>query len=128
MPPFRVFILHKKHISFHYYSLLQLEPPDRQPHTKRQQKILFTKGTYNKDVKITDWERYLESHPLDNDPYCPGSLNYFLAHHNHLGVQPNDPLRFKSVTHSMLEQIHDKQDSFVRNEQKHIFNFYTFKE
>lgn len=78
-------------------------------------------------MKISDWERYLESHPHDNDPYCPGNLNYFLAHYNQLGHQDN-PDRFKSVTQLMLEQITRKHEWEYIKKHKPFINFYTYKE
>lgn len=74
---------------------------------------------------MTDWEKYLESLPLDNDPLCPGNANYSLAHYNQLGTEIRQDLQ--SVTHRMLNEIYEKQQ-VDDTTHKYLLNFYTYKE
>lgn len=85
--------------------------------------MLYTKKQYNKDVKVTDWEMHLESYPRDNDPYCPGKLNYFLSHYNRLGIMAEEP--FQSETSRMLLELYKKQVP-KPEPNKYLLNFYTY--
>lgn len=96
------------------------------PQNKRRERVFYTKGIYNKIVKITDWQQYLSSYPIDNDPYCPGNKNYFLSHYNRLGDEADDK-HFETVTRMMLNQIKTKTELTDCQRKRHLINFRTFK-
>lgn len=66
---------------------------------------------------------YLESYPRDNDPYCPGKLNYSLSHYNRLGAMPEEPLQ--SETSRMLNEVYEKQVP-KPDMHKYLINFYSY--
>ncbi|KAB0798643.1 hypothetical protein PPYR_09636 [Photinus pyralis] len=103
----------------------RLEPLERQVRV-RKTCILFTKGTYRPEVKNTDWEKYQESLPKDNDPYCPGNLNYHLSHYNRIGNGPEEP--FETTTYSTTEQVHarDSVRKLFHIPNKYMVNYYTY--
>lgn len=74
-------------------------------------------------MKVTDWEMYLESYPRDNDPYCPGKLNYSLSHYNRLGAMPDKP--FQSETSRMLSELYEKQVP-TPELNKYLINLYSY--
>lgn len=101
----------------------KLEFPDRRPTHSRQVQLLYTKNLYSEGVKARNWNRRLEYRPIDADPYCPGSQNYFVAHYNRFGTGKED--QFKTTTQEMLEQIHTKED-LIPN--KLLANYYLYDE
>ncbi|KAF2882407.1 hypothetical protein ILUMI_23777 [Ignelater luminosus] len=106
----------------------RLELPEKKI-GKPEPRIFYTKNEYQPIVKITDWEKQLESAPIDNDPYCPGSLNYFLSHYNRIGNAPDEPLT--TTTRSVLDQIYmkDKLDQLYKNNpNKYMVNYFTYKD
>lgn len=104
----------------------QLEWSKSKPQDKQRRSIFYAKGIYNKNVKITNWEQYLEAFPHDNDPYCPGSMNYFLSHYNKFGNESEDD-RYQTITHIMLNQIKEKKDISECQLPKHMINFRSCK-
>uniref|UniRef100_A0A1B6CJG0 Uncharacterized protein n=1 Tax=Clastoptera arizonana TaxID=38151 RepID=A0A1B6CJG0_9HEMI len=66
---------------------------------------------YNSKVKITDWNRYLEAEPKDDDPYKTAGKNYFLSSYRRWGTSKEAiPI---SCTHDMLRQGASKE-SFIK--------------
>lgn len=68
---------------------------------------------------------YLESYPRDNDPYCPGQLNYFMPHYKRMGATPDEPLQ--SETSRMLSELYEKK-SPITEPNKYLINFYSYSE
>lgn len=68
---------------------------------------------------------YLESYPRDNDPYCPGKLNYFMSHYNRIGATPDEPLQ--SETSRMLTERFEKRGP-ITEPNRYLTNFYSYSE
>ncbi|KAK5645747.1 hypothetical protein RI129_004211 [Pyrocoelia pectoralis] len=105
----------------------RLELPEKQVRV-RKTCILFTKRGFAPEVKTTDWEKHQESLPKDNDPYCPGSLNYHLSHYNRLGNGPSEP--FNTSTYTASEQVHarDSVRKLFHIPNKYMVNYYTYND
>lgn len=67
---------------------------------------------------------HLESYPKDNDPYCPGRLNYFLSHYNQLANLPQEP--YQSETSSkIVSELHGNK-ILIAESNKSLINFYSY--
>lgn len=106
----------------------RLEHTEKPPERRSQSRILYTKAEYQKGVLVSDWEKRTQMFPIDNDPYCPGSLNFLLPHYNSFGVSPKEPLT--TTTRQMLEQVYQTEHlkRLNDNKNKKMVNYYTYKD
>lgn len=88
--------------------------------------MLHTKKTYSPPIKVVNWNQEWESKPIDVDPYCKGKVNYFLSHHNTLGVSENVP--YITTTMEMLNQINIPDKYRGTKYRKPLINYTSYKE
>ncbi|XP_023311187.1 uncharacterized protein LOC111691911 [Anoplophora glabripennis] len=98
------------------------EPSDRTTWGNCTKLDLYCKNVYNPIVKVSDWEKYSESLPIDVNPYCPTAFDLHFSHYNKIGKDEN-PVNYTSTTHDMLAQVFTKRREFDINPNKAVINF-----
>ncbi|XP_060522856.1 uncharacterized protein LOC132699897 [Cylas formicarius] len=102
----------------------KLEALKHSPQELRTQRLLHTKQTYGKNVKVEGWEQHAERQRVDQDPNDPEHYSLHLSHYARLGDQ--DVGHFETTTRQMLRSGSQAQDK--PKVQKALINFFTFPE
>lgn len=71
-------------------------------------------------VKVTDWEKYSESLPIDVDPYCSTAFDLHYSHYYKLGEE--NSVNYNTTTEDMLKQIYTRRRDFEVNPNKELIN------
>ncbi|XP_057655806.1 uncharacterized protein LOC130893600 [Diorhabda carinulata] len=100
-----------------------LENIHENPMDLRPKVTLYTKKKFIPAVKVTGWENYQYSQPVDNNPYSPENYNLFRSHYNHCGNNYDD--NWSTTTEDMLKQVFKRRKDLDINPNKLLVNVYT---
>ncbi|XP_076270815.1 uncharacterized protein LOC143202844 [Rhynchophorus ferrugineus] len=102
----------------------RLEVIKENPKDRWIRQMLHCKKEYNERVKISNWEKYLQSRPIDINPYDPNCFRLHNSHYHRLGNQEN----------KVLSENHDAFSiSSIQSRKKYtspegLINFITFND